>query len=51
MNDRAGDNRDIQKIYSLLLSLKEEITRLSLQIKAIRTELKGVNDNGKEAEI
>lgn len=39
-------NTDSEKIYTLLLQLKEEVTRLSLQVKALKNQLKGVNNNG-----
>ena len=37
---------DNEKIYTLLLQLKEEVTRLSLQVKALKNQLKGVNTDG-----
>ena len=46
MNDKRAELAAADKIYTLLLSLKEEISRLSLQIKAIKAELKGVKGNG-----
>ena len=45
MTDKKDTGRDTEKIYKLLLSLKEELTRLSLQVKALRSELKGVKDS------
>jgi hypothetical protein len=39
-------NTDNEKIYSLLLQLKEEVTRLSLQVRALKNELKGVKTGG-----
>ncbi len=39
-------NTDNERIYTLLLQLKEEVTRLSLQVKALKNELKGVKTGG-----
>ncbi len=38
-NDRAT----LMKIYHILLLLKDEVAKLSIQIKALRNESKGVN--------
>ena len=35
-------NTDNEKIYTLLLQLKEEVTRLTLQVKALKNQMKGV---------
>jgi len=39
-------NTDNEKIYTLLLQLKEEVTRLTLQVKALKNEMKGVKTGG-----
>lgn len=39
-------NTDNEKIYTLLLQLKEEVTRLSLQVKALKNQLKGEKTDG-----
>ncbi len=38
----------LDKIYSMLIVLKEEVSRLSLQVKALRNEMKGMTDNGEK---
>lgn len=45
MTDNTKSN-ELKKIYALLLSLKDELTRLSLEIRAVKSELKGVTKNG-----
>ena len=39
-------NADNEKIYTLLLQLKEEVTRLTLQVKALKNQMKGVKTDG-----
>ena len=46
LSDKNIKSADLQRLYSLILSLKEEITRLSLQVKALKSDMKGVNNNG-----
>lgn len=46
MTDKNLRGADLNKIYTLLLSLKEEVSRLTVQVKSLRNEVKGVNDGG-----
>lgn len=46
MTDNTRKNPDTDRIYTLLLALKDEVARLSSQVKALKNQLKGVKDNG-----
>ena len=42
----AENNKDkavSERLYPMLLMVREELSRLSLQVKALRNEIKGVN--------
>lgn len=43
-----NSNALLNKMYSMLITLKDEVARLSLQVRALRNELKGVTDNGEK---
>ncbi|MBQ9946653.1 MAG: hypothetical protein IJO68_09040 [Clostridia bacterium] len=40
------ENIDIKKIYSLLVAVRQELSRLSCQVKAMRGQVKGETENG-----
>ena len=45
MNERKNISEGRGELYSLVKSLKDEIARLSTQIRAMRNELEGVKKN------
>lgn len=46
MNNIRKNDSSNEKIYTLLLQLKEEVTRLTLQVKGLGAQVKGVKNNG-----
>ncbi|MBR3767931.1 MAG: hypothetical protein IKL10_06805 [Clostridia bacterium] len=49
MADKSNaESINLTRLYSLLLSLKDEVSRLNVQLKAMRNEMKGVTENGKK---
>lgn len=46
MSDKNIKAADLERLYSLILSLREEVTRLSLQIKSLNSRIKGEKSNG-----
>lgn len=45
------ENKDsalLMKMYHMLLMLKDEVSKLTLQVKALRKEIKGVSGDGEE---
>lgn len=46
MADRENKDKALTaKIYPMLLMIKDELSRLTLQVKALRNEIKGVNSD------
>lgn len=49
MNDKnITGSTDLRKIYTLLLSLREEVQRLSSQVRALNSYGKGAETDGKK---
>lgn len=45
---RFTDEINLQKLYGLLLSVKDELQRVSSQLRAMKATEKGVNTDGKK---
>ena len=47
MNKRNdSEEMSIRKLYSLILCMKDEVTRLGSALRALTNEMKGVKENG-----
>ena len=47
-NKRINDEISLQKLYQILFSVKEEVLRISARLRAIESQIKGVNSDNEK---